>query len=100
MNYEWKIEGVQVDDGLITAAKYYCRAINRSGIVDTEGTWFFKDPQLVTLIADVTEEMVVEWIKGQANIEGRLAEQMDNLAAQVPMSLPWSPPVFTPKFEE
>ena len=100
MNFEWKIEGVQAVEGLITAAKYYCQAINRDLSVDTEGTWFFKDPQLVTPIADVTEKMVVEWIKGQVDVEGRLAEQMDNLAAQIPMSLPWSPPVFTPKFED
>lgn len=100
MSFEWKIEGVQADDGLIISAKYYCRLNGRNASVDTEGTWFFKDPKLVKPIADVTEQMVVDWIKGQIDIEGRLTEQMDNLAAQVPMSLPWAPLVFTPKFEE
>ena len=100
MSFKWKIEGVQADNGLIISAKYYCCLNGRNGTVDTEGTWFFKDPKLVTPIADVTEQMVVDWIKGQIDIEKRLSEQMDNLTSQVPMSLPWAPPVFTPKFEE
>ena len=103
MKYEWKIEGVKAQDGLITQAKYVCRLIDKGASVDTEGTWFFRDPKLTVPYAEVTEEMVIDWIKGQTSengksiIETRLAEQMANLAAQTESSLPWSPQVFTPK---
>ena len=102
MNYEWKIEGVKAMDGLITQAKYYCRADQKDFWVATEGTWFFKQPKLTVPYADVTESMVIEWIKSEDGgvIEKRLAEQIENLAQQVQTSLPWAPQVFKPKFEE
>lgn len=99
MNFEWKIEGVNAKDGLITQAKYHCRAAQKDLWVATEGTWFFKDAKLKVPYADVTETMVIDWIKAEDNgvIENRLAEQMANLASQSAMSLPWAPQVFTPK---
>ena len=102
MNYEWKIEGVETVNDLVTVAKYYCQATERGYSVDTEGRWFIKDPKLVVPLADVTEEMVIDWIKDQSEglIEKRLAEQIANLKSATPMSVPWAPPVFTPTFEE
>ena len=99
MNYEWKIEGVKAKDGLITQAKYRCRAAKKDLAVETEGTWFFKDAKLNVPYANVTESMIVEWIKSQDDgvIETRLAEQMANVADQSEMSLPWAPQVFIPK---
>ncbi len=99
MNYEWKIEGVKDNDGLIIQAKYHCRAEQKGLWVATEGTWFFKDAKLKVPYADVTEAMVIGWIKSEDNgvIEARLAEQMANLAKDSAMSLPWSPQVFTPE---
>ena len=99
MNYTWKIEGVKDRDGLITQAKYHCRAEQKDTWVATEGTWFFKNAKLKVPYSDVTEEMVIEWIKSEDNgvIETRLAEQVANLATQTESSLPWSPQVFTPK---
>ena len=99
MNYKWKIEGVSAKDGLITQTKYHCRAENKDLWVATEGAWVFKDAKLKVPYADVTEEMVIDWIKSEDNgvIETRLAEQVANLAAQQEMSLPWAPQVFTPK---
>ena len=99
MNFEWKIEGVKENDGLITQAKYHCRASKKDLWVATEGTWFFKNTKLTVPYANVTEEMVIDWIKSEDNgvIETRLAEQVANLAAQQEMSLPWAPQVFTPK---
>ena len=99
MNYEWKIEGVKAADGLITQAKYRCRVQQKALWVETEGTWFFKDAKLKVPYADVTEAMVIGWIKAEDNgvIETRLAEQVANLAASESMSLPWAPQVFTPK---
>jgi hypothetical protein len=102
LNYEWKIEGVTVNDDLITGAKYYCKATDRGFSVDTEGTWTIKDPKTALPMGDVTEEMVIDWIKGQTEgqVEKRLAEQVANLKAATPLSVPWNPPVFTPTFEE
>ena len=106
MNYAWTIKGVRDTDGLITQAMYHCRAEMQDLWVATEGTWFFAEPKLTVPYADVTEEMIVGWIKSEAfrdgknMIESRLAEQIDNLATQAAPSLPWMPQVFTPKFEE
>ena len=99
MNYTWKIDGVKDNDGLITQAKYHCRAEKKQLWVATEGTWFFKDLKLVTPYPEVTEEMVIDWIKAESNnqIEIRLAEQIANLETQTAPSLPWSPQVFTPE---
>ena len=99
MNYQWKIEGVKEVNGLITQAKYRVRGESKKLSVDTEGTWFFKDAKLKVPYAEVSEEMVIGWIKAEDNgvIEGRLAEQIANLAQQSEMSLPWAPQVFTPK---
>ena len=99
MNYEWKIEGVKETNGLITQAKYHCSAQKKDLWVATEGTWFFKNAKLEVPYADVTETMVIGWIKSEDNgvIETRLAEQVANLAAQSETSLPWAPQVFIPK---
>ena len=99
MKFIWKIEGVKATDGLITQAKYHCRAEQKDLWVATEGTWFFKDAKLKVPYSEVTEEMVIGWIKSEDNgvIETRLAEQMANIADDSAMSLPWAPQVFTPK---
>ena len=99
MNFTWKIEGVKATGDLITQAKYHVRAEQKDLWVATEGTWFFKNPKLTVPYAEVTEDMVVGWIKSEDNnvIETRLAEQMANLATLSETSLPWSPQVFTPK---
>ena len=102
MKFIWKIEGVKAADGLIIQAKYRVNAEEKQLSVATEGTWFFKNTKLEVPYANVTEEMVIDWIKAEDEgvIENRLAEQLANLANQSEMSLPWSPQVFTPKFEE
>ncbi len=99
MNYEWKIEGVKESNGLITQAKYHCRVEQKGLWVATEGTWFFKNTRLNVPYADVTEAMVIDWIKSEDSgaIEARLAEQLANIAKDSAMSLPWSPQVFTPE---
>lgn len=102
MNYTWKIEGVYDTNGLITQAKYHVCAKQKDFVVETEGIWFFKDAKLKVPYADVTEEMVISWIKAEDNsvIENGLANQIANLSKASEMSLPWAPQVFTPKFEE
>lgn len=99
MNYTWKIEGVQAKDGLITQAKYQVRVDQKDLWVTTEGTWFFKDLSVKVPYAEVTESMVIEWIKAESEnvIEARLADQVASLSEQTAPSLPWAPKVFTPE---
>ena len=99
MNFTWKIEGVKATNDLITQAKYHVRAEQKENWVATEGTWFFKDPKRKVPYAEVTEEMVIDWIKSEDDgvIETCLVEQMANMGQQSEMSLPWAPQVFTLK---
>ena len=103
MKTTWKIESIQAVDGLITQAKYLCETVERDLSVQTEGTWFFREPKIKVAFADVTEAMVIDWIKteavqdGKSIIEGRLAEQLNTLKTQTQTTLPWAPQVFTPK---
>lgn len=102
MNYTWKILRIKAKDGLITQAQYHARVVEDEAAVETEGTWFFKGQRLVVPFSDVTEEMIVGWIKSESDglIEARMAQQLKNLAERDETPLPWMPQVFTPKFEE
>lgn len=102
MNYTWKILRIKAKDGLITQAQYHARVAEDEAAVETEGTWFFKGQRLVVPFSDVTEEMIVGWIKSESDglIEARMAQQLKNLAERDETPLPWMPQVFTPKFEE
>ena len=99
MKYAWKIESIKALNGLITQAKYHVRAENGELWVATEGTWFFKDLTLNVPFADVTEDMIVSWVKAEAGslIETRLAEQLAAIESDVDVPLPWLPQTFTPK---
>lgn len=102
MKITWKILSIKAQDGLITQAKYEAVATEKDLAVDTEGTWFFREPKMTVPFAKVTEEMIVGWIKDETDgiIEKRLTEQLKALAAQQDTPLPWAPQVFKPKIEE
>lgn len=106
MNTTWKILGIKADGDLITQARYFARLENQFAAVETEGNWFFREPKMTVPFDQVTEAMIVEWIKaetmadGKNMIEARLAEQMVNVVKQQDRPLPWAPQVFTPTFEE
>ena len=84
----WKILDIQADGDLITGARYFC--------VETEGWWRFAEPVLTTPFAEVTEEVVIGWVKNDigAQVEARLDEQAATAARTV--VAPWLPQVFTP----
>jgi hypothetical protein len=88
----WKILEIQADGDLITGARYFCV---KNG-VETEGWWNFAEPVLTTPFADVTEEMVIDWVKRDigAQVEARLDEQA--AVTQKTVVAPWLPQVFTP----
>ena len=102
MNYDWKILEIQADDGLITAAKYHITATEKDLSVQTEGYWRFFGKTATVKFADVTENMVIDWIEketsqdGKCAIKARLAEQLESLKNEQKTSLPWMPQTFTP----
>lgn len=91
MNYVWKITDIHADGELITKAKYFCALDD----IETEGYCVFDQPKLNTPFAEITEEMVVEWVKDKLGdiVEKRLAEQQKD---SKPVVAPWLPQVFTP----
>ena len=91
---EWKILDIEAKDGAITSAKYYVS----NGKVDTEGNWYFTEGGSHPF-DQVTEEMVIGWIKaetmkdGKNIIESRIEEQTVTSSKVV---FPWLPQTFTP----
>jgi len=96
----WKILEVYADDGLITSAKYHCTMSDEANTVETEGYWPFYDSNASTPFADVTEEMIAQWIEDASTINGvniiksRLEEQLQNMTKK-PVPAPWLPQTFT-----
>ena len=95
----WKITDIQAIDGLITSAKYYVSLEKDGYSADTEGYWHFVEPTLKTPFDQVTEEMVIDWVKGESEsqIEDRLNAQIESLKAERKTVAPWMPQVFTPE---
>lgn len=93
--FTWKILDIDATDGLITQAQYSVKSEN----VETEGYWVFGDPVLRVPFEEVTEEMVINWVRedsmrdGKNIIESRLEEQSITKPKVV---APWLPQVFTP----
>jgi len=96
----WKILSILSEDGVITSAKYFIKATDEINIVETEGNWTFDKFTCNTPFAEVTEEMVIAWIKegatvhGKSVIESRLEEQLASMKTKS-VAPPWKPPVFT-----
>ena len=101
MNYKWEISEVSSEDELITHAKYHVTLSDEQNEVATEGNWWFANPKLTVPYADVTEEMVAQWIENEAMKDGvnviksRLEEQLALLSKTKSVVPPWKPPVFT-----
>lgn len=102
-NFAWKILGIVAEDDVIKSAKYHATATQNGLAVDTEGNWAFRNNHQGCSFADVTEEMVIGWIRkettadGKCVIENRLEEQLAGLAKQQTTVAPWMPQTFTPK---
>ena len=98
--FNWKITEVQANDGLINQVKYYVTLEEDGKLIDTEGYWRFSDQTIKTPFDKVTEEMVIDWVKEEANqygeniIESGLTKQLE--ALKTPKVLPpWVPQVFS-----
>lgn len=96
----WKILDVYGDGELITHVRYHA-SITNEHTVETEGHWYFSEPQLRIPLAEVTEEIIVGWINQEAVrdginiIEKRLREQLTALKDEKKMVPPWMPQIIT-----
>ena len=94
---KWKILDIYAEGELITHVRYHA-SIDE---VETEGHWYFREPQLNIKLADVTEEILIEWITKEAiqdgvnPIKSRLEEQLAALNKTEKVYPPWKPKVFT-----
>jgi hypothetical protein len=101
--FAWKILGIDAKNGVVTSAKYFVSAQDGDQVVETEGYWTFQEPDGKIPFDQITEQMVVEWIKkeavrdGKPMIETRLEEQMQQVKAQTTVVAPWLPQTFTPE---
>ncbi len=99
-NFNWKILEINAIDGLIKQAKYHVTAEDDGKTVETEGYWSFGDPVLNIPFNEVTEEIVIDWIRkeavqfGENIVESRLKEQLEALSAPKVLP-PWVPQVFS-----
>jgi len=98
--FNWKITDIQASDGLITQAKYHVTLSKDGETIETEGHWRFGDPVAKVAFDQVTEEMVIDWVKEEATqygkniIESSLTEQLERLKAPKVLP-PWVPQVFS-----
>ena len=99
--FNWKILEVFAKENVITHVKYFVSLSDDKNTVESEGYWYFDCPTQKTLFSDVTEEMIVDWIKeeavkdGKCHIIANLENQLSNLEKAVPA--PWLPQVFKPE---
>ena len=100
MRFIWKISELKGNDKAITQAKYLVSLIEDDLRIESEGYWDFDPEQATIPTAQVTEEMVANWINegttqdGISSIKSRLIEQLDSVKKQQEIALPWKPPTF------
>ena len=86
---------------MITSVRYHVENTDGTNTVGTEGYWTFGDPVLTVPFNEVTEEMVIEWIKeaskvdGKSTIEANIEKQFNQPKKVIP---PWMPQVFITSF--
>jgi len=103
MNYQWKILEVFAQDEVITGARYHLVGTEDDLSVETEGNWFFDCPTAKVPFLEVTEEMIVGWIKadavkdGENHIKKGVENQIKALKSHKPVPAPWMPQVFKPE---
>lgn len=95
--FTWKILEIHAENELITAARYHCTIKDEDNEVETEGWWHFEKPTFHTPFSEISENMVIDWIKAETmgKIEGRLTEQLQTVSKKV--LAPWLPQIFTPE---
>ena len=101
INYTWKILKIFSKNELITGVKYKLIGDNQTTIIESEGTYYFKDPVLNLPFRDVTEIIVINWLDTETTIDGQShiktgIEKQFNALENVEVVAPWLPQVYTP----
>jgi len=100
MDYKWKILEVFAKNTVITGVKYHLIGTENDISVETEGNWYFDCPVATVTYAEVTEEMIIEWIEadtvrdGKNHIKMGIENQVEALKSHKPVPMPWKPQVF------
>ena len=103
MDYKWKILKVFAKDEIITGAKYHLTGVEGNISVETEGNWYFDCLVATIPYAEVTEEMIIQWIEtdtihdGKNHIKMGIEKQIEALKSHKPVPAPWLPQVFKPE---
>jgi hypothetical protein len=96
--FEWNILETVIDDGVLRAVKYRCKASDGQNTVETEGNWTMLTPYQIN--QDTSEHLVAHWLDldttqtGQHLIKSRLQEQLDALGSQPSTKPPWAVDTF------
>ena len=56
MEITWKILEISAENGLITHAKYFVTASEDDKKVETEGNWWFQNPEIKVPFDQLTEQ--------------------------------------------
>lgn len=100
--FQWKILSITASNDVIDGGRYHAAVKEGDLVVETEGNWKFYESHQNVPFADVTEQMMIDWVRqettvdGKCRIEQRLEEQLEALKKQKTFVAPWLPQVFTP----
>jgi len=95
MNFTWNVVQMdrQVADGFVTTVHYNVSAVDGEFTASTYGTVGYTEEGAFTPYSELTEAVVVGWVKeslGQATVEQSLAAQIEAQKNPVQVSgLPW-----------
>jgi hypothetical protein len=96
--FKWSILETVINDGVLQAVKYSCKATDNQNTVETEGNWKMLNPHIVD--ENTTEHQVIHWLDLDVTqndkhlIKYRLQEQLDALSSTVTTKPPWAVDTF------
>jgi hypothetical protein len=96
--FKWSILETVIEDGMLRAVKYRCKASDNQNTVETEGNWTMLTPHQID--QDTTEHFVAHWLDLDTTqtarhlIKSRLQEQLDVLGSQPSTKPPWAVDTF------
>ncbi len=96
--FVWSILETVIEDGMLRAVKYRCKASDDQNTVETEGNWTMLTPHQID--QDTTEHLVAHWLDLDTTqtarhlIKSRLQEQLDVLKSGKTTQPPWAVDTF------
>jgi hypothetical protein len=96
--FDWSILETLIDDGMLRAVKYRCKASDDQNTVETEGNWTMLTPHQID--QNTSEHLVAHWLELDTTqttrhlIKSRLQEQLDALKSAKTTRPPWAVDTF------